>query len=607
MNTSRDSVAAAKSAASLAGTILKKAPKIRGSTSKEAIAQALLENITALSERFRKAKTFIYSSEAEDLYNFYVPTTIVAPNGARIKRAGFATATEINRRLVITGTGGSGKTILIRHLFLEALFSGSTLPVHLELRRLSDTDSSIIEVALEKLASIDQCCGAQISGACMDNGLVTLFLDGYDELKSAQQKKLEDELCSLPPSGPAVILTSRPDQTLKSWPNHSISQIAPLSIEDAKELIAKLNFNTDAKERFLQRLEADLFQTHTSFLSNPLLLSIMLLTYTESGEIPNRLSTFYTLAFETLFYKHDALKQGFQRERRTKLDVLQFGRVFSAFSAASYKSTKVRFSTTDAVTFATSAVALTGNTGTSPGDFLEDAKRAVCLLIEDGLDITFVHRSFQEYFTARFIIDTEDTKRKRMIESLCFDNPLKMRTDAVIEMLHEMDPIASYKHYLIPELERIFPGSKANRKVSPTFWPKTMQSMFSSFHVEHPSQASEPSLPRKAWYTSKERTNSRKSYALGNAHKWAHEILPRNLQLDDGPVSVSDYCKEFSIDKSFELAVSGATLSDPRVKRLSELEGWLSLLALEQARVLLLHLRAALDKHDSTIEEMFGV
>lgn len=38
-------------------------------------------------------------------------------------------------------------------------------------------------------------------------------------------------------------------------------------------------------------------------------------------------------------------------------------------------------------------------------DFLKDLLDSVCILQRDGLGFSFTHRSFQEYFTAQFLVN----------------------------------------------------------------------------------------------------------------------------------------------------------------------------------------------------------
>ena len=89
-------------------------------------------------------------------------------------------------------------------------------------------------------------------------------------------------------------------------------RVQPLDLASAVELVRKLPFDDPVKERFVADLHGGLFKSHESFLSNPLLLSIMLLTYSDIAHIPTKLSIFYTQAYESLFQKHDALKGGFR-------------------------------------------------------------------------------------------------------------------------------------------------------------------------------------------------------------------------------------------------------------------------------------------------------
>jgi hypothetical protein len=68
----------------------------------------------------------------------------------------------------------------------------------------------------------------------------------------------------------------------------------------------------------------------------------------------------------------------------------------------------------------------------------------VCLLIEEGLELISAHRSFQEYFVARFIQVCKPLTKKRLIERYRPSN----QHDLVIELLYEIDPEAVEEYYL---------------------------------------------------------------------------------------------------------------------------------------------------------------
>jgi len=240
--------------------------------------------------------------------------------------------------------------------------------------------------------------------------------------------------------------------------------------------VDRLAFDADIKARFIADLKADLFTRHQSFLSNPLLLSIMLLTYQDTAHIPSKLSIFYNQAYESLFQKHDALKGGYQRERRTTLDIQDFARVFAAFCVRTYDKRQFTFPVSSALDVLDRCKALTQLDYDSQA-FLDDAHQAVCLLVEEGVDIAFAHRSFQEYFTARFVSTSPPQVKAQLIRRFS----VSAGADAVIPLLHEIDPYAVEQHYLLPAIQRVKQQIGFKRSVGVSHFLKYIRLLFSSF------------------------------------------------------------------------------------------------------------------------------
>ena len=218
----------------------------------------------------------------------------------------------------------------------------------------------------------------------------------------------------------------------------------------ACELVDKLPYDDDLKGKFCEDLRSFLFDKHRSFLSNPLLLSIMLLTYGQSANIPDKLNVFYNQAYEALFERHDALKGGYSRARKTKLDIQDFARLFSAFCLQTYDKNQLEFSRLEALSFAEKASHIVG-IKTNKEDFLKDCLQAVCLLVEEGLQIVFSHRSFQEYFTARFISESSPNVQEKLIAKYSS----RMTMDSVLSLLYEIRPDIIEKHLLLPKLDKL--------------------------------------------------------------------------------------------------------------------------------------------------------
>ena len=70
-------------------------------------------------------------------------------------------------------------------------------------------------------------------------------------------------------------------------------------------------------------------------------------------------------------------------------------------------------------------------------------------MIEDGDMITFTHRSFQEYFSAKFICDAKDEQKR----SLLGKYKERIRSDNLIKLVFEMNRDAVERYVLLPALD----------------------------------------------------------------------------------------------------------------------------------------------------------
>ncbi|MEQ8425695.1 MAG: NACHT domain-containing protein, partial [Cyclobacteriaceae bacterium] len=372
--------------------------------------------LATAAARYGRTKSFFIRDEPSSIYDFYVPLS--ASIGERkIKKADISKLQDISSLCVITGSAGSGKSVFMRHLFLSAINEGGKVPVFVELRDLNEDEFTVFDLILQSLKRNEFDLGSEYIRSALNDGHFLLLLDGYDEIDLLHRKKASKEILNISKMGKniSVFVSSRPDDVFSGWDNFSIAQLSPLTLEEASDLVEKLPYDDDIKKKFSIDLNKTLYVRHRSFLSNPLLLSIMLLTYGTSADIPNKLSIFYNLAYEALFQRHDALKGGYKREIRCHLDIQDFGRVFSAFSVSTYNKRQFRFSRMDALSAINKAITVTGIKVDSE-KFLDDALQSVCLLIEDGLFIVFAHRSFQEYFVSKYISEQNEENQEMLIE-----------------------------------------------------------------------------------------------------------------------------------------------------------------------------------------------
>ncbi|WP_210713218.1 NACHT domain-containing protein [Pseudomonas sp. MWU349] len=461
-------------------SIGKRAYNAADETIQVTLKTAYSDYLSKTSEKYSKSKSFFIRNEPTNLYSYYVPIGISC-NSQSIIDPNISKCIANSNRIIISGSGGSGKSVLLKHLFLDCIASGAYVPIMIELRDLNSSESTLDVFIAELLSDF----GFQVTGNYIDKakkaGHFCFFLDGYDEISHVHRKKLLKEIKSLSKKHPdcPIIISSRPDEAFNGLEEYSNFRVRPLTLQTASQLVEKLPFDEEIKSKFQKELHAKLFHSHTSFLSNPLLLSIMLLTYGENSEIPSKLSIFYNQAFEALFLRHDAYKGGFSRARLTTLDIQDFSRVFSVFSLQTYDRRQFKMPRTACLNYIEkSRQSLTLDF--SSEHYLDDLLSAACLLTEEGLEIAFSHRSFQEYFVALHISSATPDIQDRLIERYWRN----MNSDNVIQLLYELNPDLVERVLFIPQLTELFKELGVNREVGVTHAARAFKKQFTSLNIE---------------------------------------------------------------------------------------------------------------------------
>ena len=292
----------------------------------------------------------------------------------------------------------------------------------------------------------------------LDRGGFLLLLDGYDEMSPENRSHFFEEidvLCDKYP-GNYVIVSSRYLEELFGWQRFSIYETQPLSLDKAVELVKKTEYEKEIKEKFITSLVEELYESNQSFASNPLLLNIMLLTFVDFATIPEKKHIFYANAYNTLCQKHDATKNGYSRELKCKLSSDDFEKVFSEFCFITYLGTESEFSKQELI--ACLETIHIESIQFDPTLFIQDLIESVCLMYVDGTQYVFSHRSFQEYFTAVYLLSMNDSDQKTAICFLLDNMRNEATSDSVFEMLWDMNQNRFEQNCIIPILEEVYSG-----------------------------------------------------------------------------------------------------------------------------------------------------
>lgn len=403
-------------------------------------------------DKHSKTKTILYRDAPVSLKEFYVRTDLQAGFLEIIKECNFFENILANQRIIISGTAGSGKSTFCKSIFLDLVENPiGIIPIFVELRQLnSEKTYSLLDFVLNYLNEFEPNFSKEQLEYSLALGKILLIFDGFDELNNESRETYEKEIVKLATKyqNVLVIVSSRPDDRFQSWEEFHTYKILPLDKEKAKELVNKLNYDKPIQIKFWDALDKELFEKHKSFASNPLLLTMMLLTYEQIAEIPNKIHLFYEQAFLTLFNKHDSLKNLYKRKSHSGLPLDEFKKLLSAFSVVSYADKKYYFSEDEIKKYLDSALKVSGISLDS-NLFLKDLLDTVCIMQRDGNGYTFTHRSFQEYFTATFLVNSTVENKYQLIDKLAFVNP----RDDVISMAFDINQDLLEKEWLIPKME----------------------------------------------------------------------------------------------------------------------------------------------------------
>ncbi|CCE04581.1 hypothetical protein BRAS3843_1090023 [Bradyrhizobium sp. STM 3843] len=448
------------------------------------LAETLSLNLAPYYEttiaRCSNIRTLISRDQSIPIDLIYVPTYLSAERKT-INEDEFIERIPRDKAIIVCGSGGSGKSVFMRRLFL-ALAHGThaALPILVELRGINTLVSSKILPYVYHSLVLGP--GSVISErqfeAAVKTGAIYLILDGFDEVAPEIRSSLEKELIELQRNNPNMVLivTSREDERFSSWQNFVRFSVLPMAKKEVVELLRKLPYQKVIRNKFAEAVRTSLYDKHESFLSNPLLATMMLITYEQFAQIPDKIHIFYEQAFETLFFRHDTLKEaGFERKRYVDLAINEFKNCLSAFCISTYVKAKYQFTESE-VLDAITAACRHEKLDVRPADFLRDLIESVCIMQRDGTLITFTHRSFQEYFSACFISRSPSIDLADLLDKLSLQPQ-----DNVISMVLDINRPLIERTWIAPRLRNILLiAQKYNAKQPITFASEAIGDFFLS-------------------------------------------------------------------------------------------------------------------------------
>lgn len=422
-----------------------------------------------LVDKYNQLPTILHKEAFSPFRDYYVPNNVSWSERVpgeryyRIRQMSDVTLqklTHLSRFLVLSGTGGLGKSMMMRNLILSSVDEYETMhiiPLFITLKDYETTYPQLIDYVFDMVHNLWNSLTLDSLTALLSSGKALLLFDGLDEIPTKDLAFFTKQLNAFIDRfyENVYIISSRPYSNFQTFTRFTVLQLQPFTKEQALKLVDQFNYRADAPKlqaRFRNLLDTTLYWTHRGFAGNPLLLSIMLLTFEMDAEVPTLKYIFYQEAYTVLAKRHDASKDGYTRTMKTGWTSAEFAKYFAFFCAKTYSCSKVSFTYADMEHFFEELMDKYELYGILVDDFIYDAINNLCIMYQDGLNYGFIHRSFQEYFCAKFIHNQLDENLRNVISVFdCKDTTKK--DDTALAMLFDMKPKAVEKYMLLPYLE----------------------------------------------------------------------------------------------------------------------------------------------------------
>ena len=290
----------------------------------DGLPAGLSSYLSRLHDKYDHIPTLLYKEALSPFRSYYVPNSVEWRASIQdasydfhyetIKNTSITNLLEIGKSFILSGTGGLGKSMMMRNFLLQCIDeydSINLIPFFIPLKDFDFEAASFLDFVFDTVSGL----WPELTKDGLDNllssGQSVLLFDGLDEITGSKLMYFLKKFHSFKDrySSNHYIISSRPYSNFLSFSGFIVLQLQPFSLQQAVELIDRYNYRSDSPQlqsRFRSQFINELYRTHRGFSDNPLLLSIMLLTFEMDAEIPTTKYLFYQEAYTVLSRRHDA-------------------------------------------------------------------------------------------------------------------------------------------------------------------------------------------------------------------------------------------------------------------------------------------------------------
>lgn len=372
---------------------------------------SVYKNKTKLSEHefthslasIKNVKTLWQSSKSVSLLEFFSPVNVIV--NKQVLLVNTLDDFKTKKIILLEGTVGQGKSILLRYLCLSEFTLNASIPLFIECRHLKYIDN-LKEALEEKLLLYGfDAKDAKVSNMLFESGKIVVALDGFDEIKEENAEEFIERLAYFHEYYPNIkwIVSSRPNSGASSSNLVEVFKMQYIARENLDCILIKLTPETENinVKDLIQKL-SDSPTNIQELVNTPLLASLLVFIYQSTNTIPEQFSEFYSDLFLVLLRKHDGTKPGFKRDLKTGVPDSRLQWIFSRFCFITKIKDTLSFKHTELIEMFELSLEKSGHDVSADALFY-DISRGTNLIVEDGMFYSFIHKSIREYFTAEYL------------------------------------------------------------------------------------------------------------------------------------------------------------------------------------------------------------